>query len=466
MSLNVRDVAASADLAKVFQYIATNKDAFTGRLIDYLRHPSISAQNIGMNEVADILVAMLERVGLASKKIQTSGYPVVMGRWERDARAPTVVLYGHYDVMPPDPLEEWVSPPFEPTIRDGRIYARGAGDNKGQHFAQILAIESYLAVHGRLPCNVVVLLEGEEETGSPSIAEFVRTHRGVLKANLVVTADGPMHISGRPSVSHGCRGIVAFELRARHANRDVHSGSFGGVVPNPIWTLVHLLATMKDPSGQVTINGFYDGVIPPTDREREALARLPLHIEELKESLGLSRVDNPADRSLAERLMFYPTLTINGFRGGYGGPGVKTVLPHQAVVKCDVRLVGRQNHEDVFSKIEEHVKKHAPDVELVLLEATPPSKTPIDSAFSTVISRAVQVAQGVEPLIYPSGAGTLPDYIFTEILGVPSFVVPYANNDEANHAPNENIKIECFYNGIRTGAAILDGIGRTESMSQ
>ncbi|MGX1350576.1 acetylornithine deacetylase/succinyl-diaminopimelate desuccinylase-like protein [Bradyrhizobium elkanii] len=316
------------------------------------------------------------------------------------------MLYGHYDVMPPDPLEEWGSPPFEPTIRDGRIYARGAGDNKGQHFAQSRAVESYLAVHGRLPCNVIVLLEGEEETGSPSIAEFVRTHRDMLKADLVVTADGPMHVSRRPSISHGCRGIVAFESRARHASRDVHSGSFGGVVPNPIWRLVHLLATMKDPAGQVTIDGFYDGVVPPTDRECDALARLPLHIEVLKDSLGLSRLNNPSDLSLAERLMFYPTLTINGFRGGYGGSGVKTVLPHQAVVKCDVRLVDRQNHEDVFSKIEKHVEKHAPDVELVLLEATPPSKTPIDPPFSSVIPRAVQVAQGVEPLIYPSAAGT------------------------------------------------------------
>ncbi|QOG21812.1 M20/M25/M40 family metallo-hydrolase [Bradyrhizobium sp. SEMIA] len=453
--------SVSTELSKVFEHIDVNKDQFINRLLDYLRHPSISAQNIGIGEVAELLVSMLRRVGFEAQSFPTPGHPMVMGRWERAPGAPTVLLYGHYDVQPPDPIEAWISPPFEPTIRDGRIFARGAGDNKGQHFAQILAVESYLAMHGRLPCNVIILLEGEEENGSPNIAEFVRAHRDLLKADLVVTADGPLHESGRPVITHGVRGIVSFELRARAANQDVHSGNFGGVVPNAIWTLVHLLGTMKNSGGEITIEGFYDDVVAPTDLERRAAARLPLDPDDAKRTLGLSRLDNPADRPLADRLMFHPTLTINGFHGGYGGPGPKTVLPHEAIVKCDARLVDRQTPDDVLAKIEAHVKRHAPEVELVRLEGMLPSKTPLDSPFSERVQRAVRTAHGVEPLIYPSLGGSLPDYVFTKILGTHSFIVPYANADEANHAPNENIKIDCFIKGIRTGAALLDEMGRS-----
>lgn len=450
-----------AELSGVFEHIDANKDKFISRLLDYLRHPSISAHNIGISEVAELLVSMLSRLGLEARAIPTSGHPMVMGRWERAPGAPTVLLYGHYDVQPPDPLEAWISSPFEPTIRNGRIYARGAGDNKGQHFAQILAVESHLAVHGRLPCNVLILLEGEEETGSPNIAEFVRTHRDLLKADLVVTADGSLDSSGRPNIVLGVRGIASFELRARAGNRDVHSGSFGGVVPNPIWTLVHLLATMKNAAGEITIDGFHDDIVPPTDLERAMAAQLPLDVGDVKRELGLAELDAPADRPLADRLMFHPTLTINGLHGGYGGPGSKTVLPHEAFVKCDARLVGQQNPDDILTKIEAHVKKYAPEVEFVRVESTPPSKTPLNTPFSDIVQRAVHTAQGVEPVIHPVAGGTLPDYVFTKILGAHSFVVPYANADQANHAPNENITIDCFLKGIRTGAALLDGLGRS-----
>lgn len=447
------------ELSSVFDHIAKNNDKFVSRLLDYLRHPSISAQNVGMGEVVELLVSMLRKLGLEASAIPTAGYPVVMGRWERAPGAPTVLLYGHYDVQPPDPLEAWISPPFEPVIREERVYARGAGDNKGQHFAQILALESHLAVHGCLPCNVIILLEGEEEIGSPHIAEFVDAHRDLLKADLVVTADGPLHESGRPIITYGVRGIVAFELRARAARSDVHSGNFGGLAPNPVWTLVHLLATMKNTEGNITIDGFYDDVGAPTELERTAAARLPLTAEDIQRALGLAKLDNPTDLPLADRLMFRPTLTINGLHGGYGGPGSKTIVPHEAFAKCDARLVERQDPEDILRKIEAHVKNHAPDVEFIRIESTPPSKTRLDAPFSKAIQSALQIAHGVEPLIYPSLGATLPDYVFTKILGTPSFVVPYANADEANHAPNENIKICCFLNGVRTGAALLDALG-------
>ncbi|WP_342734343.1 M20/M25/M40 family metallo-hydrolase [Bradyrhizobium sp. B117] len=458
--MNVNTIQSERpELSRVFEHIDANRDQFVNRLLDYLRHPSISAQNIGMGEVAELLVSMLTRLGLQAQIIPTSGYPVVMGRWERAPGAPTILLYGHYDVQPPDPLGAWISPPFEPTVRDGRVYARGAGDNKGQHFAQLLALESHLAVHGRLPCNVLIVLEGEEETGSPHIAEFVRTHRDLLRTDLVVTADGPLHESGRPIITYGVRGIAAFELRARAANRDVHSGNFGGIVPNPIWTLVQLLATMKNADGEITINGFHDDVMVPTEIERAAAAQLPQNTEEIKRDLALAGLDYPADRPLADRLMFCPTMTINGLHGGYGGPGSKTIVPHEAFVKCDARLVERQDPDDILRKIEAHVGRHAPDVEFVRVESTPPSRTPLDAPFSSVVQSAVRTAHGIEPLIYPSLGATLPDYVFTKILGVPSFVVPYANADEANHAPNENIKIDCFLRGIRTGAALLDAVG-------
>lgn len=458
-------MAASSKLSDVFAHIDAQRESFLLRLIDYVRHPSISAHNIGIKEVAGLLVDMLSKLGLDTRLVPTAGHPMVVARWLEAKGAPTVLLYGHYDVQPPDPLDLWLSPPFEPTIRDGRIFARGVADNKGQHLAQILAIESHLKVRGRLPCNVILLLEGEEEVGSPHIADFVREHRDLLKADLAVTADGPLPPSGRPTIKLGSRGVISFDLCVRHANRDVHSGNFGGVVPNPLWTLVHLLATMKNDRGEITIEGFHDGIVAPTDEERQAAARLPLDLDEVKRSLGLARLDAPAERDYYERLCFRPTLTINGLHGGYAGPGSKTVLPNEAIAKCDIRLVAAQDTADILRKVEAHVRKHAPEVTVVSHgSGMQPSKTPITSPFAAPIRQAIFAAHGVEPLIYPAGFGSLPGYAFTDILGIDAFVTPYGNADEANHAPNENLKVECFFNGIRTGAALLDELGRAPSI--
>ncbi|MGJ4994387.1 M20/M25/M40 family metallo-hydrolase [Bradyrhizobium sp. HKCCYLS3077] len=450
--------AASVRLEAVFEHIQIEQERFLARVMDYVRHPSISAHNVGIAEVAALLVDMLQEMGLEAETVPTAGHPMVLGRWQNKPGAPTVLLYGHYDVQPPDPLELWLSPPFEPTIRDGRIYARGIGDNKGQHFAQLMAIESHLKVHGELPCNVIVLLEGEEEIGSPRIADFVAAHKDRLKADVVVTADGPMHPSGRPTMTYGVRGMCAFELRAKHASGDVHSGNLGGIVPNPIWTLVHLLGTMKNAAGEITIDGLHDHIVPPSELDLAAVRRLPLDIDAAKASLGLSRLDAPAERGYYERLMFHPTLTINGFHGGYGGPGSKTVLPCEAVVKCDIRLVEAMTPDDVLAKVEAHVRTHAPEVEVIRRGGMLPSRVPMDSPYASVIREAIALAQGVTPLEFPCTGGSLPDYVFTKILGIPAFVVPYANADEANHAPNENMMIACFYKGIRTGAALLDRV--------
>jgi acetylornithine deacetylase/succinyl-diaminopimelate desuccinylase-like protein len=444
----------------IFNYIDHNRHLFIDRLIDYLRQPSISAHGVGMDLVADYLVNWLAKLGFETHLMPTPGWPLVLGRRFDQPNAPTVLLYGHYDVQPPDPLDEWISPPFEPTIRNGRLYARGVGDNKGQHFAQILAVESILAVNGQLPCNVILLLEGEEETGSPHIADFIRTHSDLLKADLVITSDGPLPDDRHPTIEFGVRGVIGFELRAHGANRDLHSGNFGGVAPNPLWTLVHLLNTMKNTQGEITIEGFYDNVQPPTELEREVLARLPVDENAAKRNLGISHFDAPIDRPYYERLSCWPTLTINGLHGGYGGPESKTVLPYMAFAKCDIRLVEAQTTEEIFAKLEAHVYKHAPEVEFIRQGGMNPSKTPLDAPFVEPLRQAILTATGKEPLLVPAMGGSLPDYVFTKILGIPDFTVPYANADEANHAPNENLELELFIRGIRTGVAMLTCLGQ------
>ncbi|HZC05723.1 MAG TPA: M20/M25/M40 family metallo-hydrolase [Ktedonobacterales bacterium] len=454
---------AQPDLTDIFAYVDTRREEYLARLLSYVSRPSISAHGVGIAETGEWLLERLRALGMRARLIPTAGWPVVLGERRETPGAPTALFYGHYDVQPPDPLDAWVSPPFEPEVRDGRIYGRGVADNKGQHFAQLLAMEATLACRGALPCNVIVLLEGEEEVGSPHIADVVREHKDELMADLVVTADGPVHASGRSCVEFGVRGVFSFELRARGANRDVHSGNWGGVVPNPLWTLTHLLATMKNERGEVTIDGFYDNVAPPTELERAALATLPIDEDRIRSDFDLKRFDAPVDRGFYERLSLWPTLTINGLHGGYAGPGSKTVLPHEAFAKCDIRLVANQTVEEIATKVVAHVAKHAPDVEVVLQGGMDPSKTPLDSPYAEPLLQALALGQGEEPLVVPAMGGSLPDYVFTRILGVPAFVTPYANADEANHAPNENLEVERFYKGIKTGAAVMAYLGALRS---
>lgn len=449
----------SSELSDVFAYIDQHRQSLLERLIEYVRLPGISAYGEGMGEVAQYIAQVMRQIGLQVRILPTNGWPMVLGEYIAQPGAPTVLLYGHYDVQPPDPLEAWTTPPFEPTIRAGRLYARGVGDNKGQHFAQLMALESLLACHGTLPCNVKVLLEGEEEIGSPHMPEFIRDRRADLAADLVLISDGPVHESGRSVICFGVRGVLTFELRARGANQDVHSGNWGGIVPNPLWTLVHLLATMKNEHGEITIDGFYEHVLPLNELERAALANLPVDLAQVKHSLGISCLDEPQERGYFERLSVWPTLTINGIHGGYGGPGSKTVLPHEAVAKCDIRLVEAQRAEDILEKVKTHVQRHAPGVSVVSHGAMDPSKTPLDSPFVEPIRQAIIAAQGTEPLLVPAMGGSLPTYVFTRILGAPTFGIPYANADEANHAPDENLEVERFFMGIRTGAAMLSFLG-------
>ncbi len=295
---------------------------------------------------------------------------------------------------------------------------------------------------------------------------FIREHESDVQADLVVISDGPVDISGRSIVSFGVRGVLSFELRARGANRDLHSGNWGEIPPNPLWTLVHLLATMRNEQGEITLEGFYDHVQPLTERERQALAQLPMDEAAIKQDLGIQHFAQPRERSVAERLAAWPTLTINGLHGGYGGPGSKTVLPSEAVVKCDIRLVEAQSADNIFALLQAHVRKHAPDVEIIHQGAMDPSKTPLDSPYTLSLQHAIRLAQNQEPLLVPAMGGSLPQYVFTKMLGLPVFGVPYANADEANHAPNENMEVWRFFQGIKTSAAILATIGANDSAQE
>lgn len=455
------------DLSDIFASIDQHAQTSLARLIDYLRRPGISAYGEGIDESAAYIAGVMRDIGLHVQIMPTAGWPMVFGEYRARADAPTVLLYGHYDVQPPDPLEEWISPPFEPTVREGRLYARGVGDNRGQHFAQLLALETLLACRGSLPCNVKVLLEGEEEVGSPHMPAFVKAHREELRADLVIISDGPVHEDGHPIISFGVRGVLDIELRARGASRDVHSGNWGGVVPNPLWTLVHLLASMKNERGDITIDGFYDNVQPLSELEREALAALPIDIADVRRSLDISRLDEPQERGYFERLAAWPTLTINGIHGGYGGPGSKTVLPHEAVAKCDIRLVEAQRADDILARVRAHVQRHAPEVTVISHGAMDPAKTPLDSPFTAPLRQAIHAAQGREPLLVPARGGSLPNYVFTGTLGIAAFGIPYANADESNHAPNENLELARFFAGIKTGAAMISflGLGQGERIN-
>jgi acetylornithine deacetylase/succinyl-diaminopimelate desuccinylase-like protein len=456
---------AEPRLDDVFAHVDANRASFVERLAGWVRTPSVSATGQGMPEAAGHARDLVAAAGLEATVAGTDGWPLVLGQRAGPPGAPTVLVYGHYDVQPPDPLDAWASPPFEPEVRDGRLYGRGGADNKGQHLAQLLAVESLLATRGELPCTVKVVLDGEEEIGSPHLAGFAAAQRELLAADLVVWSDGPVDPGGGWRLVFGVRGIASFELRARGANRSLHSGNWGGVAPNPLWTLVHLLATMKDPEGRITVDGFGDEVEPLGSAELAALDRLPVDVGAVKADLGLERLDAPVDRGFAERLAAWPTLTINGLHGGYGGQGTQTVLPAEAVAKCDVRLVHAQRADDVYGKLEAHVRRNAPGVELVRQGSMEPSRTPMDSPWTAPVRAGMAAAQGAEPLLVPVLGGSLPLHVFTGVLGLPTFGIPLGNPDQANHAPNENLDLERFHSGIKTAAAVLAKLGFLEGSS-
>jgi acetylornithine deacetylase/succinyl-diaminopimelate desuccinylase-like protein len=436
-----------------------NRERDLNDLSTLLRQPSISAQNIGVRECAALVIGLLEDAGGQARLLETSAQPVVYAEFPGQAGAPTLLFYGHYDVQPPEPLELWETPPFEPAIRDGRLFARGVADNKGQFFAHIAALRAWRETAGGPPVTVKFIVEGEEETGSPHLNEIVEHYRDLLAADLVVTSDGPTLLGDRPGIVYGVRGVVSFELRVRGASSDLHSGNWGGVAPNAAWRLVHALSTMFGPDNQPLIEGFLDDVAPVSEASRAAIAAIPVDEQEMLAGIGLRELPPPAGVPLFDRLMARPTITINGLTSGYQGAGGKTVLPSTASAKLDMRLVPDQRADDVFAKFVAHVQKHAPEVEIIRQGSMEPSSTPLDHPYAAPVRRAVERGFGQRPIDIPALGGSLPDDVWTRTLGLPSFLVPYCNADERNHAPNENMELERFYAGIRTAATLLAELG-------
>ncbi|MDB4443961.1 M20/M25/M40 family metallo-hydrolase [bacterium] len=442
------------------QYIEENRLRFLDELFVFLRQPSISARDEGVRECAVMLAGMLEQVGAETRIMETARHPVVYGEILRED-SPTVLIYGHYDVQPPEPLEAWDSPPFEPEIRDGRIYGRGTSDNKAQLFTYLKAAEILKECFGQVPLSFRFLFEGEEEIGSPNLKSFVNQHKDLLDADLVLCSDSHLHESGRPIVILGLKGMLYVELRTRGALSDQHS-KMAATLPNPAWELVWLLSSLKDRDNRVTMPGFYDSVRELTDLERSAVGQIPRDDEALLSYYGVEAfLPGRNTRDFHYNMIAEPTCNIAGFLSGYTGSGAKTVLPAEALVKLDFRLVPDQRPEEILEKLRTHLNNQDfGGVEIAYWHGIDPSRTPIDHPAVEIIKDSISEVFGTAPIVYPNIGGSGPNYIFTEDLGRPCFVIPYATYDQNNHAPNENMDLENFFKGIRTAAILAQNLAK------
>ncbi|MGA4879056.1 M20/M25/M40 family metallo-hydrolase [Streptomyces lydicamycinicus] len=433
------------------------QDELIAGLMQYVSQPSVSATGEGFPAATEVAVEEVKRAGLTPSVLVGKGRPLVVGHRAGPAGAPHVLLYGHYDVQPTGPRERWDSDPFTPVLRDGRIWGRGTGDNKGQHYAHLQALRLFDEHIGALPCTVTVLLDGEEEIGSPTLADTLRAHRELFDCDLVVWSDRSVHESGEWCVSHGVRGMLRLRISATGPSRPLHSGNFGNVAPNPAWQLVQALASLKDPGGRVLVEGFDGGREPLSDADRAAFAALPLDLQEVLGDIGLTEMD-PAFNGLSfyERLADRPTLTINGITTGDVD---RTIIPDTAEAGVDIRLTAGQDPQTVFERVAAHLRAHAPEVTVTKVGGVPASRTSIDNPHTPRVARAISRVTGRDPLLIPAYGGTLPDWIFTGILGVPSIGLPLANADQANHAPNENLRVDYFLDATAICMELLLELG-------
>lgn len=437
------------------------EDAFSWsveRLREWIAVASVSAAGRGLDEGAEFTRRLLEEVGLAVTLLPTPGAPVVLGSRPADPGQPTVLVYGHYDVQPPEPIDAWESPPFVADVRDEAVYGRGAGDNKGQVIAHLAAIRSLLAA-GRLPVGIEVLIEGEEEIGSPNVGAVVRDHRQQFAASVAVTSDAPGQADLRPLVIFGVRGLLYVQVDHQRTARDVHSGNRGGLAPSAAWELVRALSALHPEPGRVEIPGFEEAVRAPNEAEEALLAELPDDTEALLAELEVPRLASEGHPGRAS--MFRPTCNLAGITSGYAGAGPKTIVPHRASCKLDFRLVADQDPQDVFAALEGRLAELLPGSEVTQLAAVPPSATDPADPLCRAIVRAVERAHGGPPSLRPRLGGTTPDWIFTGILGIPSVLVPYGPPDMNHHAPNEKMTFAALRAGIRTSAEIYREVGET-----
>lgn len=445
-------------LEEMDSVLLKQKDMYMEQLFNFLKIKSISTDTEEIRHCANVLKGEMETLGINTKIIETDGNPVVYGELMNDNNRFTLLIYGHYDVQAVEPLELWESDPFEPEIRDGRIYARGAGDNKGQLMAQLLGIKTYQELYGELPINIKFVFEGEEELGSVHLPEFVNKNKELLEADLVYTADGSSHNSGNPLILLGVRGILNFEMTVKTADFDNHSGNTGNVVPNPMWKMIELLNTMRDENGKVLVEEFYDNIREPSQTDMRLLSSLPYDQKDIGEKIGYTDL-NMDGETYYRKLTMEPTFNIAGMESGYTGDNAKTITPSTATVSIDMRLVADQNPKEIFKQIESHVRAFDADVKVTYRGAMHPSRTPSDLDIVQVVTDAVGEAYKKTPLAQPSMPGSLPDYVWTDYLDTPSIIMPYANFDQHNHSPNENLKVENFFGGIKCTCNLVKTLG-------
>lgn len=447
----------------VLDYIQTHRDRYVDELKTWLAIPSISAlpEHAGdVRRAAEWAQAEMSRVGLQNVRlIDTPGNPVVYGEWLGAPDAPTVLYYGHYDVQPVDPIDLWSTPPFEATVRDGELFARGASDDKGQIFMHFKALEAHMAHGGRLPVNFKMILEGEEEVGSKHLDGFIRDHRDLLKADVVVISDTGMFAKGVPSLCYGLRGLAYFQIDVRGTNTDLHSGTFGGAVANPAIVLAQVLAQMKDRGGRIKIPGFYDDVVPLSDAEREQFKKLPFNEKAYRKELGAPRLFGESGYSTLERASARPTFEVNGLLSGFTGEGAKTVLPAVAMAKVSMRLVPNQTPEKVGELFEAYLKKVMPKTvewKLNKMHGGMPWMASLDNAYVQAAGRAIKTGFGQEPVFMREGGSIPVVATFQKELGVPSVLFGVGLPDDRIHAPNEKLDLGNFHEGVIASAALYE----------
>ncbi len=449
-------------------FVQTNQQRFLEELKNFLRIPSISTlpEHRGdIDRAAEFTANSLRDVGMEHVEIiPTAKHPLVYADWLHAPGKPTVICYGHYDVQPADPLELWKSPPFEPTIRDGNIYARGSADDKGQMYSHIKAVETLRAAAGTLPVNLKFLIEGEEEVGGASIAEFVPRNPAKLKADVALVSDTALYAPGMPTLCIGLRGLVYMEVEATGPMRDLHSGLYGGAAPNAVYGLIELLARTKDAHGVIQVPGIYDDVEPPAAAERESWSRLGFREEDfLKKEVGSTRLTGELGRPVLERIWARPTLEVHGIAGGFTGAGAKTVIPAKATAKVSIRLVPRQDPDRVIAAFKKFLADNTPEgiqIDVRVLSASPGLMVNPDHPAIQVAARAFGDVFG-KPTVFIRSGGSIPIVgDFAQHLGIPTVLMGFGLPDDGLHSPNEKYALENYYLGIRTVAHFFEEYGR------
>src|SRR5829696_2728397 len=452
----------------VVDFINVNRDRYVEELKQYLAIPSISAlpaHTADVRRAAEWTADALRQVGMDNVRlIDTPGNPVVYGDWLNAPGKPTILFYGHYDVQPVDPVELWTSPPFEATVRDGEIYARGAADDKGQVFMHIKAVEAFLKQAGSLPINMKFFIEGEEEVGSVHLDEFIRDHKDQLAADLVVISDTSMFDRGVPSICYALRGLTYFQIDLRGTKSDLHSGVFGGAVANPAFVLANVLAQMKDRGGRIKIPGFYDDVRALSDAERAEWKKLPFNETKYRKELGAPKLFGESGYSTLERVWARPTFEVNGLLSGFTGEGAKTVLPATAMAKVSMRLVPDQDPKKIGDLFETYLKKVTPktvELKITRMHGGKPWMAAFDNTYIRAAGRAIEKGFGKAPVFMRDGGSIPVVSTFERELGLPSVLFGVGLPDENAHAPDEKLDLGNFHNGIIASAFLYEEIANT-----